>query len=254
MRAFARRWTPSSLRGRVRQLREQRRNRHRTAEEVFTEIYEQNRWGGRPGEFYSGADSGDPPSVQAWVSAVTESASREGFLGCAFVDLGCGDFRVARHLLPLCSRYVGVDLVASLIDRNEREFGNETTRFTRLDIVSDALPEGDVCFVRHVLQHLSNEQIAIILGKLASYRWVFITEHHPVDDDRIRPNLDRVHGGYTRVCQNSGVYLTEPPFSLPKDTLSLALEAPEPGEDAGIARTYLYEPRGTRFARSPSAG
>ena len=40
---------------------------------------------------------------------------RERFRGGAFVDLGCGDFRVGRRIAPLAGRYVGCDVVGSLI-------------------------------------------------------------------------------------------------------------------------------------------
>ena len=66
---------------------------------------------------------------------VSEKASSEGFLGPTFVDLGCGDFRVGRQLLPLCSGYIGVDIVKPLICRNQEKYGNATTRFMHLDIV-----------------------------------------------------------------------------------------------------------------------
>jgi SAM-dependent methyltransferase len=247
MRGLAYALLPQLILGRLRQLREQYRNRTRSAEDVFTEIYETAAWGGRRGELCSGSGSADREMVAAYVAAVAAKAASEGFLGRTFVDLGCGDFRVGKELLPLCSRYVGVDVVAAVVERNEREHGDATTRFVHLDIVRDPLPDGDVCFVRHVLQHLSNPQILAILPKLAKYRWVFITEHHPTDDDRIVPNRDMVHGGYVRLSKSSGVYLGAPPFALPEQCLTKVMEIPGvsigAGRDAGVIRTFLYEPR-----------
>jgi SAM-dependent methyltransferase len=238
---------PRRLLGRLRQLRERRLNRYRSAEEVFTRIYATNAWGGARGEFCSGSGSADAQMLAAYVDAIAASAASEGFRGLRFVDLGCGDFRAGKHLLPLCSRYVGVDVVAPLVERNEREFGDATTRFVHLDIVADPLPDGDVCFVRHVLQHLSNAQILAILPKLARYRWVFVTEHHPADGRAVEPNRDMVHGGYVRVWDGSGVYLAEPPFALPAHRLTQVMEIPgsflPDGVDPGIIRTFLYKPR-----------
>lgn len=59
--------------------------------------------------------------VSAYVAAVAARAASEGFVGLTFVDLGCGDFRAGRRLLALCAGYVGVDVVAALVRRNERE-------------------------------------------------------------------------------------------------------------------------------------
>lgn len=232
---------------RFRRRREQTQNRNKTAEDVFTDIYIKNKWGGSQGEFRSGAGSADEEIVSAYISMISEKASSEGFRGLTFVDLGCGDFRVGGQLLPLCSDYIGVDIVKPLICRNQQMYGNATTRFIHLDIVDDEWPNGDVCFVRQVLQHLSNQQILAILQKLKKYRWVFITEHYPTDNGAIVPNIDKVHGGDIRVYENSGVYLSKPPFDLPTQTLSEVLEVPGVGlgrgNDPGVIRTILYKPR-----------
>jgi len=249
MQMLIRKLIPRSLLNRYKQFkrfREQKENCHRTTEEVFTEIYQQNKWGGSQGGFCSGPGSADEQVVSAYISTVSEKASSENFLGLTFVDLGCGDFRVGKHLLPLCSSYIGVDVVRPLICRNQEKYGNATTSFIHLDIVEDELPTGDVCFLRQVLQHLSNQQIVNILKKLKSYRWVFITEHYPADNDSIKPNLDLVHGGYVRVYDNSGVYLSEPPFKLPKQALKKVLQVPGVGSmeanGPGVICTFLYKP------------
>lgn len=248
-RSLLRKLIPRSLLdryGRYRRSRQRQVNSRRTAEEVFTKIYEQNAWGGTPGEFCSGTGSDDEHVVAAYVAAVSDAAARERFQGLSFVDLGCGDFRVGRQLMPLCSSYVGVDVVRPLVRRNQEKYGSATTRFVHLDIADDALPDGDVCLVRQVLQHLSNRQIANVLRKLDKYRWVLITEHYPTANDGIEPNRDKAHGGDVRVYDNSGVYLTEPPFGLPGRALEQILEVPGVGlgedRDPGVIRTFLYRP------------
>ena len=226
---------------------EAQRNRNKTTEEVFTDIYETGKWGNSEEGFCSGLGSVDQQTVSPYVSMIFQMAAREGFEGLSFVDLGCGDFCVGQQLLTLCSRYTGVDIVKPLIDRNQVKYGDETTHFVHLNMVDDPLPTGDVCFVRQVLQHLSNQQIVTVLSKLKLYKWVFITEHYPTHNSSIKPNKDKVHGGDIRVCYNSGVYLTEPPFELPKSTLTEILEAPGTvGErsDRGVIRTFLYKPNG----------
>lgn len=251
MKSFVRKWIPRFLLNRYahfKRLREQERNRIRTAEDVFTEIYESGRWGGSPGEFFSGPGTANEQIVSAYMAAITREASVEGFLGSKFVDLGCGDFRVGKRLCPLCSSYVGVDIVKPLVRRNQEDYGNATTHFMHRDIVVDDLPDGDVCFLRQVLQHLSNQEILAVLQKIRKYKWVFITEHYPTDNDAIRPNIDKAHGADVRVYYNSGVYLAEPPFALPAETLREVLEAPGTGlgqwHDQGVSRTFLYKPGG----------
>jgi hypothetical protein len=224
---------------------QQRRNQHKSVESVFTEIYAQNKWGGERGEFCSGDGSTDEQVVAAYVSMVEQVASAQGFAGREFVDLGCGDFRVGCRLLPLCSTYTGVDVVRPLVRRNQETYGNATVRFMHLDITADDPPDGDVCFVRQVLQHLSTQQIGAVLHKLGKYRWVFITEHYPADGDSIRPNLDKVHGADVRMYEGSGVYLADPPFNVPQRQLRTVLEVPAGaggGAERGVLRTFLYRP------------
>lgn len=227
--------------------REEETNRQRSAAAVFGALYQGNRWGGTDGEFFSGFGSTTETIVEPYLDVIRQRATSEGFLGKVFVDLGCGDFRVAEKLLPLCSRCIGVDVVEPLIRRNQAAYPAPNVQFCCLDIATDELPDGDVCFVRQVLQHLSNAEISAILEKLKRYQWVFITEHYPSETGKTRPNVDKVHGGHIRAFVDSGVYLSEPPFRLPAEALELVLEVPgtelEEGGPAGTIRTFLYKPQ-----------
>jgi len=235
-----------SLIARVQKYFELRRNKSSPAATVFTEIYETNRWGGEQGEFCSGAGSVHSPIVDAYIGLIHRESISEGFQDMRFVDLGCGDFRVGQSILPFCSSYIGVDVVAPLIEHNQREFGNEVTEFKCLDISESDLPEGDVCFIRQVLQHLSNAEISRILKKLDRYKWVYITEHYPSNGQLREPNIDIVHGGDVRVYSNSGVCLSEAPFDLLAEKLETVLTAPGAGlsnhHDPGVISTIRYKP------------
>jgi len=231
--------------------RAQRANVRRSAEEVFTAIYLENEWGGTSGEFCSGLGSTNPRIVGEYIDAITKLAHREGFVGARFVDLGCGDFGVGKQLIPLCSQYVGVDIVVPLVDRNISKFGSDTVQFIYLDILQDDLPSGDVCFIRQVFQHLSNRQIEIVLRKLAAYRWVIVTEHQPHWRALSKPNIDKVHGADIRLRSGSGVYLESPPFFRAAASFELVAEVPaseEGGLKDGFIRTFLYTPHPDHFA------
>lgn len=261
MKALLRPLVPRFMReayARRRRQRIQQANEDRTPEEVFTAIYQSNAWGGVPGEFYSGSGTADAHIASAYLTAISALAQRETFMGSRFVDLGCGDFQIGRQLLALCGSYVGVDIVGPLVQRNNDLYGDARTRFVHLNIIDDELPDGEVCFVRQVLQHLSNQQIQRVLPKLEKYRWVLITEHYPRDNRDIRPNIDKVHGGDIRVYDNSGVYLDQPPFRLPTDALELILEVKGAGldldGDPGVIRTFLYRPHAVQArAAAPCA-
>ena len=243
------RLTPSPILEAYRSVKrwfERRRNSARTTEEIFTEIYRSGKWGGGEGTLCSGGGSSTEEIVGPYVHTVTALLDSIRDFPVRIVDLGCGDFRVGRQFLDHCEGYTGVDIVKDVVDANQARFGSAKCRFQKLNIIDDPLPPGTVCFVRQVLQHLSNDQISKILPKLTQYRLVLITEHYPSDNPRIRPNLDKPHGAGIRLYQNSGVYLDQPPFSIPASQIERILELPghgfEGGIDPGVIRTFAIRP------------
>ncbi len=225
--------------------RAHRRARSLTPAEVFTDIYANNRWGGEQGTFCSGTGSSTSAIVQPYVDCISAQLATLGARTLTAVDLGCGDFSVGRQLAPQCAGYIGVDIVPALIEFNHQQFGTDRISFRCLNVIEDSLPGGDICFVRQVLQHLSNDQIRAILPKLARYRWTFITEHQPSAPRLKQTNLDKPHGGDIRVQQGSGVFLDRPPFDIPARRLQQILEvpggpgAPQADTDPGVIRTFL---------------
>jgi SAM-dependent methyltransferase len=216
-----------------------RRNSGRQVADIFAEIYRQNRWGGDPGSFNSGSGS--------------SSAHADGYARavCAFirdhnvrrvVDLGCGDFRIGARLIGPEITYTGIDIVPDLVRTNTERYGSERVRFACLDIISEPLPEGDLCLIRQVLQHLSNEQIRAVLANVAKYRYVIVTEHYPAPGALQEKNLDKPCGEDVRIYDGSAVYLDAAPFSRPVSGLLLDVEAAHylvsPGERI---RSYLLE-------------
>jgi SAM-dependent methyltransferase len=199
---------------RFRMRRAWRKNAKRSVGEVFSNVYAKAEWGGQRGEFHSGPGS-DDSSTESYSAAVSDFVQHEG-VG-QIVDLGCGDFRVGGRLLSAfgnSTRYVGVDVVEELIARNQQEFGSDLVSFQCLDVATGPLPEGDLCLVRQVFQHLSNDQILRILPRLDKYPLVLITEHYPAPAQSTVPNLDKIHGGDTRLQWGSAVCLDLEPFGV----------------------------------------
>jgi hypothetical protein len=227
--------------------RASRRNARLSTEEVFTDIYANNRWGDEPagGEFCSGAGSRDAAIVSPYVKRVRAELDRLGASSMKIVDLGCGDFAVGRQLASVCGHYLGIDIVKPLIAYNTKMFATPKISFRYVNIIEDELPDGDICFVRQVLQHLSNAEVLAVLPKLLKYRWCFVTEHHPSHDRLVQPNMDKPHGGDIRVTRGSGIFLEQSPFGVAVENYRLLLEVPgagmEPGMDPGIIRTFLLE-------------
>jgi hypothetical protein len=244
LKSAVRELLPSSVLAAYRRYKQARVERRRSTEEVFTRIYVHNRWGGAPGSFCSGSGSHETAIVAPYVTAMREELERIGASSMTVVDLGCGDFSIGQQLASACGRYLGVDIVRPLIEHNRSTFGTDQIAFQYANIVEDELPAGDICFVRQVLQHLSNAQILAVLPKLAKYRWCFITEHQP-SPARLRcANLDKPHGEDIRVYRGSGVFLEQPPFNVPPRCYRLLLEVPgqmPENVDPGVIRTFLLD-------------
>jgi hypothetical protein len=102
--------------------------------------------------------------------------------------------------------------------------------------VEQVPPDGDLCLIRQVLQHLSNSEIEQVLNNVKKYPYVIITEHVPVFPEQA--NLDKPHGPDIRIYQRSGVFPDEPPFSLKLEKL---LDVPI-GHDE-VIRTVLVRNR-----------
>jgi hypothetical protein len=210
-----------------------------STEEVFSKIYATNAWGtpSSPGtRFFSGTGSHDPAVVDEYVDCVSKAMADIGGPLDA-VDLGCGDFAVGAQIRHCFRRYVACDVVAALIEFNRKRFQDLDVEFQHLDLSEDELPPGDVVLVRQVLQHLSNHQVSKALAKFRErYRFLVLTEHLPGTLQFV-PNIDKPMGANVRINLDSGLVITEPPFSLPVLEQRILLEVPESG---GKIVTTLY--------------
>ena len=223
------------------------RNRFRSAEAVFASIYRKQKWGSGPGRFCSGGGSSQAENAAAYLRLIEEESLARGFAGRAWLDLGCGDFQIGSRLRPLAGSYTAVDVVGELIAHHRAHYRGLPVEFVHADISGGAaLPKADVVFVRQVLQHLSNGQIARALQRLRDYPLVYLTEHHPSAGKLRRPNADMVQGSGIRLDGGSGVCFAEPPFSIPPRELELVLEVPVVlagvAGDLGVLKTWRYTP------------
>jgi len=238
LRAVARRIAPKCIL-RIREHLKWVRIREHYAQlpvaEAFSTTYRSRLWGNIEGEeFFSGVGS-----REEFGAPYTDWVRRfilERNIGTV-VDLGCGDYRVGRQI---CSAalvtYVGVDIVPDLVAYNQSRFGGERVGFTCMNIIEDQLPDGELCLIRQVLQHLSNKQISRVLTNCAKYPYLIVTED-VYSGARVRPNLDIRHGPDNRLFRRSGVFLDHAPFALRTQNV---LEIPCP-QTHSVIRTCLIE-------------
>lgn len=185
--------------------------------QIFREIYLKKLWSPESvkfeHKFYSGIGSYLPELVDNYIFEI------KNFLLSLpkrpdVVDLGCGDFVIGSKLRKFCNKYIAVDIFDELINYNKKKYQDLNVDFRILDITSEELPSGDVCFVRQVLQHLSNESIVNFVKAIKNkYKYLIITEHFPSSKNFVA-NLDKPTGPDVRLYDKSAVILTKPPFNL----------------------------------------
>ena len=177
-------------------------------EDIFCEIYQENYWGVGNDDFYSGTGS-DASNCLPFKNYIEDYI--KGNEINSVVDLGCGDFRFGGMVRWGKVSYTGVDVVGSLVQRNNKLFSKPNIRFIKKDIVEEDLPEGDLCILRLVLQHLSNKDILKIIPKLKKYKYVIVVDGTNVKNYAGEINLDIKTG---RGIRDNGLFLDKAPFNL----------------------------------------
>jgi hypothetical protein len=179
--------------------------------DAMVQIYENNLWGGKQSEFFSGDGSHNPELINPYLETLTSflTAFETPLVVC---DLGCGDFNIGKELVKYSKKYIAIDIVPDLIAHNKKTFKAENLEFHSLDIGEDELPAADCVILRQVLQHLSNTEIKSVVEKLYDYKYVILTEHLPEED--FEPNKDIISGQGIRLKKQSGVNLLAPPFNF----------------------------------------
>jgi hypothetical protein len=217
---------------------------------AFRYVYRNKEWGaGEAAKFFSGLGShgAAADTYVAVMAPILAAHAREMKEPATIVDLGCGDFAVGGSLLSSLQdvRYIGCDIVPEIVAYNNRCHGSHNVRFETLDIVSQPLPDGDICLVRQVLQQLPNGDISVLLPKLRKYKYVYVTESQPVEFVG-PPNPDMPFGAGmrfdTETGRGRGVELNLPPWNLAAEVVSRSRAS---ASCKDIVTTYRLENQGS---------
>lgn len=167
--------------------------------------------------FYSGWGSHDMTYIDPYCNLIKQFIDKYDIT--KICDLGCGDFYVASQYINKSISYDGIDIVDEMIKHHNEKYGTDNVHFYCLDIVEDELPDAELCLIRQVLQHLSNDEVKRILDKTKKYKYVIITEHVVEKRYAKKWNADKKHGDHIRTLNRSGLYFDEEPFNLEIETL-----------------------------------
>ena len=179
-----------------------------SAEAAFTRIYTLNGWGqGTMGESTSG-----PGSLVCYAKPYMEFLQRflEENRIQSVVDIGCGDWEFSQHIDWNGIRYLGLDVVKQVIERNIQRFEKpETCTFVCADVTAIDLPKADLLLCKDVIHHLKNEDIFALQNQLSKYKYCLITHDIINPFLNLKINKDIKQRGECRIID-----LTLPPFNL----------------------------------------
>lgn len=133
--------------------------------EKFEEIYSLDEWthGSGPGSIRKF----NVPFLEYITQILREHNVR------TIVDVGCGDFQMFTQFDFRPARYLGLDVAGSVVERNQRKFGNFDVRFAIMPTNLSDLPEADLYIIKDVLIHLDNKtSVEIALSAVSKSNYV----------------------------------------------------------------------------------
>jgi hypothetical protein len=130
----------------------------KNTEEVFTEIYRNNGFGGTNSVSGTGSDIRQTRIVISELPALFND-----FNISTVLDIPCGDFHWMKNVDLHDIDYTGADIVKELILSNRVKYARDGIRFESLDVAKDKLPSVDLIFCRDCLVHLSNRETFLAL-------------------------------------------------------------------------------------------
>lgn len=143
--------------------------------ERFNEIYEKNLWSSKESGSGEGSELNYTKPLRNWLLQTLPRYNIH-----TFVDAPCGDFNWMQEVLPkLDVKYIGLDIVSSVVDTNKAKFSTENISFNTSNICEDVIPDCDLIMVRDCLFHLSFDEINKFLQNLSNsnYKYLLTTTH-----------------------------------------------------------------------------
>ncbi len=141
-------------------------------EERFTDIYLNNRWMSKESRSGPGSELGSTVGIREHLPKIINEYEFETIL-----DIGCGDWNWFKEIdMPVS--YTGIDIVKPLIEKNDKEYGNDKVKFLHMDGVNEPYGYYDLVIARDVLFHFSFADMFKFIANLKrSGTNYFLTTH-----------------------------------------------------------------------------
>lgn len=181
---------------------------------IFENIYNNKTWGGNhKRRFFSGGGSMKENS-HTYVKLVSEFIKTNNIK--KVIDIGCGDWLVGELIDWGDSTPIATDIASNVIEENKKIYPH--IDFRVLNTFTEELPTADLCLVRQVFQHLSNEDISKLLFRFKKYKYIIVTDGISKNTQLWNKNQDKTTNNKVRV---NGLFLESQPFN---QTIEILLE------------------------------
>jgi hypothetical protein len=166
---------------------------------IFEHIYRNDLWHG-------GSGPGSLPGVNRPYVRFVQSFLRTNQIRTV-VDLGCGDWQFSRGIDWGDARYLGLDVVPHVLERNRQRYGRPNVEFNVSPADAGDVPGADLLIIKDVFQHLSNESVRGYVKVFPKFKYVLVT--NCIEKSKHLMNTDIADGGFRPVD------LRLAPFALP---------------------------------------
>jgi hypothetical protein len=147
----------------------------KSTNDVFSDIFKHNSWGGADSVSGPGSDACQTKIITHELPVLFKALNVSTVL-----DIPCGDFNWMKDVNLKNITYTGADIVQALIETNNSKYSKEGIGFRNLDLIRDKLPKVDLIFCRDCLVHLSFADIKLALANIcASQSEYFLTTTFP---------------------------------------------------------------------------
>jgi hypothetical protein len=118
----------------------------------FEKIYHMGLFGSTESRSGSGSTMEQTEHIRGTLAQLFEELGIKTLL-----DVPCGDFNWMRHINMSNMRYIGGDIVADMVKKNNEDFSSQNVEFRVINIITDNLPKADIILCRDCLGHLKLE-------------------------------------------------------------------------------------------------
>ena len=170
---------------------------------AFKMIHDEQRWISKESVSGHGSELANTILIRKELPELLRSLGVKTFL-----DAPCGDLNWMSQInIGDQISYIGGYIVPAIVEQNSKRFANNLRKFVLLDIAADQLPASDVWLCRHVLFHLSNEDVLRVLRNFVRSDVKYMLADTAFF---IKSNVEIRSGGFRLVN------LCQAPFNLPK--------------------------------------